>query len=68
MKVDSEQSSLSKPLAQIYLYIKTYFYKFDILFQTIELWQEGMDGEVDISVKLYTKKESHMVGNISILF
>uniref|UniRef100_A0A3B3BMU5 GTPase Era, mitochondrial n=1 Tax=Oryzias melastigma TaxID=30732 RepID=A0A3B3BMU5_ORYME len=30
------------------------------LTQTIELWQEGMDGEVDISVKLYTKKESHM--------
>uniref|UniRef100_A0A3P9GZ99 GTPase Era, mitochondrial n=1 Tax=Oryzias latipes TaxID=8090 RepID=A0A3P9GZ99_ORYLA len=30
------------------------------LTQTIELWQEGTDGEVDISVKLYTKKETHM--------
>ncbi|RVE63530.1 hypothetical protein OJAV_G00137310 [Oryzias javanicus] len=30
------------------------------LTQTIELWQEGIDGEVDISVKLYTKKETHM--------
>uniref|UniRef100_A0A3B3XKV7 GTPase Era, mitochondrial n=1 Tax=Poecilia mexicana TaxID=48701 RepID=A0A3B3XKV7_9TELE len=28
--------------------------------QSIELWQDGENGELDISVKLYTKKESHM--------
>ncbi|XP_047235991.1 GTPase Era, mitochondrial [Girardinichthys multiradiatus] len=28
--------------------------------QSIELWQEGENGELDISVKLYTKKETHM--------
>ncbi|XP_008305123.1 GTPase Era, mitochondrial [Stegastes partitus] len=30
------------------------------LTQSIELWQDGDDGELDISVKLYTKKETHM--------
>lgn len=28
--------------------------------QSIELWQDGENGELDISVKLYTKKETHM--------
>lgn len=28
--------------------------------QSIELWQDGEDGELDISVKLYTKKETHI--------
>uniref|UniRef100_A0A669DKJ3 GTPase Era, mitochondrial n=2 Tax=Oreochromis niloticus TaxID=8128 RepID=A0A669DKJ3_ORENI len=28
--------------------------------QSVELWQDGEDGELDISVKLYTKKETHM--------
>lgn len=29
--------------------------------QSIELWQDGENGELHISVKLYTMKESHMV-------
>ncbi|XP_021167956.2 GTPase Era, mitochondrial isoform X1 [Fundulus heteroclitus] len=28
--------------------------------QSIELWQDGENGELDISVKLYAKKETHM--------
>ncbi|CAI5644208.1 unnamed protein product [Oreochromis niloticus] len=28
--------------------------------QSVQLWQDGEDGELDISVKLYTKKETHM--------
>ncbi|XP_040906680.1 GTPase Era, mitochondrial [Toxotes jaculatrix] len=28
--------------------------------QSIELWQDGEDGEVNISVKLYVKKDTHM--------
>ncbi|KAM9728314.1 GTPase Era, mitochondrial [Menidia menidia] len=30
------------------------------LTQSVELWHEGEDGALDISVKLYTKKETHM--------
>ncbi|CAL1573854.1 unnamed protein product [Knipowitschia caucasica] len=30
------------------------------LTQSIELWHEGTNGEVDISVRLYAKKETHM--------
>uniref|UniRef100_A0A8C9XVF2 GTPase Era, mitochondrial n=1 Tax=Sander lucioperca TaxID=283035 RepID=A0A8C9XVF2_SANLU len=28
--------------------------------QSVELWQEGESGELDISVKLYAKKDTHM--------
>ncbi|XP_041864298.1 GTPase Era, mitochondrial [Melanotaenia boesemani] len=28
--------------------------------QSVELWQDGENGELNISLKLYTKKESHM--------
>lgn len=28
--------------------------------QSVELWQDGENGELDISVKLYAKKETHM--------
>ncbi|XP_074467211.1 GTPase Era, mitochondrial [Sebastes fasciatus] len=28
--------------------------------QAVELWQDGENGEVDISVKLYAKKDTHM--------
>ncbi|XP_068585621.1 GTPase Era, mitochondrial isoform X2 [Cebidichthys violaceus] len=29
--------------------------------QSIELWQDGENGELDISVKLYAKKDTHMM-------
>ncbi|TDH04691.1 hypothetical protein EPR50_G00135320 [Perca flavescens] len=28
--------------------------------QSVELWQEGENGELNISVKLYAKKDTHM--------
>ena len=31
------------------------------LFQSIELWGDGENGELDISVKLYIMKANHMV-------
>lgn len=31
------------------------------LFQSVELWQDGEDGELNISVKLNAKKDTHMV-------
>ncbi|KAM4545774.1 GTPase Era, mitochondrial [Odontesthes bonariensis] len=30
------------------------------LTQSVELWQDGENGELDVSVKLYTKKETHV--------
>lgn len=32
--------------------------------QVVDLWQEGEGGELDISVKLYVKKDSHMVSDV----
>jgi len=36
-------------------------------FQAIELWQDGEDSELNISVKLYAKKATHMVRSIRTL-
>lgn len=30
-------------------------------FQSVEFWQEGENCELNISVKLYAKKDAHMV-------
>ena len=32
-----------------------------LCFQSVELWQTAENGDIDISVKLYAKKETHMV-------
>lgn len=35
-----------------------------LCFQSIELWHETENGDLDICVKIYTKKETHMVSTL----
>lgn len=36
-----------------------------VCLQSIEFWQEGENGELHINVKLYAKKDTHMVRTLT---
>lgn len=35
-----------------------------VFLQQIEMWKESEDGVLDISIKLYVKKDTHMVSSL----
>lgn len=35
-----------------------------VFLQQIEIWKESEDGVLDISIKLYVKKDTHMVSSL----
>ncbi len=39
-----------------------------VFLQQIEIWKESEDGVLDISIKLYVKKDTHMVSWFATLF
>lgn len=58
---DTDSCSMLSSSLLTFLEVSTLVIFNFLCFQCIELWQDGENDELDISVKVYAKKDSHMV-------